>query len=174
MLTVLFVYEKMSWWYALIIRYNELKRISDLDVLKTALKVVIGSVVVLGLNQNLLPYLADINQKATAHPPSAPCACLPTSCMCSPSSGCGHNSNSDPVQNKEISGQKAHITVCRPNPGDHEVINFFLVWNVPILTTHVDGLIPDLSLTNLDQLLYDLASQQNPTPPDKPPQTSFV
>lgn len=130
-------------------------------------KIAISFLLMVGLNQNLMFCLTDSQQSEEQKLMAASCACDPSACMCPPSNGCEHQ--------QEKSKLKGKISFCRPDPNNHHAVNsFFIVWNVPILTQHLNCLAPDLSFTYLDRSPTGLFSQQHITPPDKPPQTALI
>jgi hypothetical protein len=136
------------------------------------LKIVICGLLVVGLNQSLLLCLADSRQKAPTRPMAVSCACLPTSCSCPPSNGCEHKHEKS-EQKQSISKLKTQITVCRPDTSD-AVNTSSTGWNVPILVEHTDRLTPYPPFAYIYRFYADSTPQQYPTPPDKPPQISFI
>lgn len=137
------------------------------------LKVVIVGLLVFGLNQNLLLSLGDFRHKEEPVSTSVACACDPSACMCPPSNGCHHH-DEKLKSDKKTSLREKRITACRPNPADQGLITSFLGLEVPILTQHLDEFSPDRSYTYLHRLSHFLFTQYYLTPPDKPPQISFV
>jgi hypothetical protein len=136
------------------------------------LKLVISCLLVVGLNQNLLFYITNSQQKDEQQSMKISCACQPSSCMCPPTSGCEHQHGRS-KQKQDISEPK--ITACRPNPSSRDAAGpFSMGWKITILTQHLDSMTPYLSFTYIDRFSADITSQQYLTPPDKPPQSSIA
>jgi hypothetical protein len=140
-----------------------------LDWLNKLQKVAITVLLIIGFNQNLLLYLPSFQQQPKPDVSTAvSCACPPAACMCPPASGCEHKHPG--VKEHEPEAKKG-INVCRLNSCDQQVIyHASKIQEVPILTRHVDSLVPCLYFAYLDRLPSHLVSQQYLSPPDKPPQ----
>lgn len=136
-------------------------------------KAAIVGVLVFGLNQNLLLFLGDSRHKEKSVSVSVACACDPANCMCPPSSGCHHH-DEKLKSDKKTSLREKQITTCRPNPFDQGLLTSFFGFELPTLTRHWDELHPDRSYTSLDRLSHLLFTQYYLTPPEKPPQISFI
>jgi hypothetical protein len=137
------------------------------------LKASIVGLLVFGLNQNLLLSLGNSLQKEESVPMSVACACQPETCACPPSRGCDHHQEESNSAGKNWLREK-QITACRPNPADQGIATTSFGYDVPILTRHLDEFNPDQSFTYIDRLSAFLSTQYYLTPPDKPPQISFV